>query len=127
MVPRTDIESSPASRDEKDNLLSLMREHMADRLERTLQLMGLTPEQFVELYHTRGEVRTLRHRGTVAGFFWCDGRDRELHLHAIFVLPDRRGLGIGSALLGLTAIVGLTAAPAAAETVLKVQSSQSAG
>lgn len=94
---RTDIESTPATPDERDNLLGLMREHMADRLERTLQLMGLTLDQFTQLYGTRGEVRTIRHRGTVAGYYWIEKRDRHLHLHAIFVLPEHRGLGIGSA------------------------------
>jgi GNAT superfamily N-acetyltransferase len=94
---RRDIESTPATADERDNLLGLMREHMADRLERTLQLMGLTLDQFTELYRTRGEVRTIRHRGTVAGYYWIEKRGRDLHLHAIFVLPEHRGLGIGSA------------------------------
>jgi ribosomal protein S18 acetylase RimI-like enzyme len=95
----SDIESTPATPDERSNLLALMREHMADRLERTLQLMGLTLEQFAELYRTRGEVRTIRHRGAVAGYCWIEKRDRDLHLHAIFVLPEHRGLGIGSAVM----------------------------
>ena len=95
----TDIESTPATPDERGSLLGLMREHMADRLERTLQLMGLTPDQFAELYRTRGEVRTIKHRGAVAGYYWIEKRDRELHLHAIFVLPEHRGLGIGSAVM----------------------------
>lgn len=94
---RSDIETTTATPDERGSLLGLMREHMADRLERTLQLMGLTLDQFTELYRTRGEVRTIRHRGAVAGYYWIEKRDRDLHLHAIFVLPEHRGLGIGSA------------------------------
>ncbi len=99
MVKRIDIEFSPANPEERRVLLDLMRTELADRMERTLSLMGLTSDAFESLYESRGEVRTIGYSGQVAGHCWIEHRNRELHLHAIFVLSGFRGRGIGTATL----------------------------
>ncbi|HVP57411.1 MAG TPA: GNAT family N-acetyltransferase [bacterium] len=96
------IESAPATPAERARLLALMRKELASRVDRILTLMGLTWPQFEALYASRGEARTIRRDGVVVGYCWIEQRARELHLHAIFVLPEERGRGIGSrALRGL--------------------------
>jgi ribosomal protein S18 acetylase RimI-like enzyme len=97
MSPEAAIRSSPATDEERADLLALMREHLSDRLEQTMELMELSWSEFQELYRSRGQVRTIRHGRDVAGFYWLEDRGRELHLHAIFVLPEFRGRGVGSA------------------------------
>jgi ribosomal protein S18 acetylase RimI-like enzyme len=89
----------PATPAERAALWALMREELAGQLDRIAQAMGLSWAQFEALYAARGEVRTLRSAGEVAGYSWIELRDRELHLHALFVLPERRGRGIGAAAL----------------------------
>ena len=84
---------------ERPDLLALMRAELAERLERTLVLMGITWPQFEALVAARGEVRTIEVGGTVAGYVWIERRGRDLHLHAIIVLASRRGRGVGSAAL----------------------------
>ena len=88
--------ATPAERAE---LLALMRTEMAERLERTLAMLGMTWPQFEAVVATRGEVRAVEAAGTVAGYVWIEQRGRDLHLHAIIVLASRRGQGVGSATL----------------------------
>lgn len=84
---------------ERADLLALIRAELADRLERTLALLGMTWPQFEALVAARGEVRAIEVAGTVAGFVWIEQRARDLHLHAIIVLASCRGRGVGSAAL----------------------------
>jgi ribosomal protein S18 acetylase RimI-like enzyme len=76
-----------------------MRDELADRFDRIMRLIGLTWSQLEGLYESRGEVRTLKRGRVVEGYYWIEQRGRELHLHAIFVLPEQRGRGVGSAAL----------------------------
>jgi ribosomal protein S18 acetylase RimI-like enzyme len=97
LVVRDRIETQAATTDEQDELLRLIRGQLSDRFQSLMQLTGLTWPEFEALYRTRGEVRTLRRDGGVVGYYWAELRGRELHLHAIFVFPQHRGQGIGSA------------------------------
>jgi len=80
-------------------MLALMRAELAERLQRTLALLGMTWPQFVALVAARGEVRAIEVADTLAGFVWIEQRGRDLHLHAIIVLDSCRGRGVGSAAL----------------------------
>ena len=84
---------------ERADLLALMHAELAERLERTLALLGMTWPQFEALVAARGEVRAIEVGGAVAGYVWIEQRGRDLHLHAIIVLAPRRGRGVGSAAL----------------------------
>lgn len=94
-----DIVLAAASEQERDRLWELMVEHLADQFDRLIDHLGLTWERFRAIYVQTGEVRTIRRDGSVAGYLWIEKRARELHLHAIFVLPEHRGQGIGTAAL----------------------------
>ncbi len=76
-----------------------MRAELAERLGRTLRLLGMTWSQFEALVSARGEVRTIEAAGSAAGYVWIEQRGRDLHLHAIIMLAARRGRGVGSAAL----------------------------
>jgi len=93
------IECSPATDVERRELMGLMREELAGRLDRVMSLMGVTWREFEQLYERRGHVRTVRCDGVVAGYYWIEQRGGGLHLHAIFVLPRHRGRGIAGAAL----------------------------
>jgi len=91
------IEMEAATQEERDELLRLIRGQLADRSEPLGQLEGRTWPEFEALYRTRGEVRAIKSEGAVVGYDWIERRERELHLHALFVFPPHRGQGIGSA------------------------------
>jgi len=97
--PGCNIERSPATDAERGDLLDLMQDELVGRRDRIMSLMGLTWSEFEQLYERRGHVCTVRCVGVVAGYYWIEQRRRELHLHAIFVLPEHRGRGIGGAVL----------------------------
>jgi len=99
MPRRDDVELAPATSAERAELLALMQADLADILDLVTKVMGLTWPEFLRLYESRGEVRTMRLGGRAVGYTWIEHRGRELHLHAIFVLPDHRGKGIGSTTL----------------------------
>jgi len=96
---RIDIRLEAASPSERVELLHLIQGELADRMATIRQVMGITWPQFEKLYESRGEVRTMSRDGSVVGYCWIEHRGTELHLHAIFVLPEQRGRGIGSAAL----------------------------
>jgi ribosomal protein S18 acetylase RimI-like enzyme len=70
---------------------------LADQFNRINQVMGISPEQFVQIYRTTGEVRVIRKYHETAGFAWIEKRGNELHIHALFILLAFRRRGIGSA------------------------------
>jgi ribosomal protein S18 acetylase RimI-like enzyme len=95
-----EIELVPAAPAERAALWVMMRDELAGQFERIAQAMGLSWAAFEALYASRGEVRTLWCAGETVGYCWIELRDRELHLHALFVLPQHRSRGIGTAALG---------------------------
>jgi ribosomal protein S18 acetylase RimI-like enzyme len=94
-----DVELAGATTEERAALLALMQEDLKDILDLVTKVMGITWPEFVKLYESRGEVRTIKTAGAAVGYLWVEHRNRELHIHAIFVLAGQRGKGIGSAAL----------------------------
>jgi ribosomal protein S18 acetylase RimI-like enzyme len=90
------LTTEAASQEQREIVLTLMREHLADQLESTMALVGMTWPEFVDHYRSVGEVRALVDNQVEIGYVWIEYRERELHIHAIFVLPDFRGLGYGT-------------------------------
>jgi len=79
--------------------LQLLREEMKTYLERTIEIMQISWEEFEKLFFTRGKVLGIYEDGRLAGFYWIEERDNVLHIHAL-VLRDRfRGRGIGTEVL----------------------------
>jgi ribosomal protein S18 acetylase RimI-like enzyme len=91
------IETRAATQDERDEFLRLIRGHLGADFDSLQGRAGLSWPEFEALYRTRGEVRAIKSEGAVVGYDWIERRERELHLHALFVFPPHRGQGIGSA------------------------------
>jgi ribosomal protein S18 acetylase RimI-like enzyme len=86
-----------ANATDKAALLNWMQTELADQFNRINQVMGISQEQFVQIYRTTGEVRVIRKDHETAGFAWIEKRENALHIHALFILPAFRRRGIGSA------------------------------
>ena len=93
------IDSRPATQEEKAELLAFMRGDLADDMDVIMRFLGIKWSEFERLYASRGQVRSITADGESVGYCWIEHRGRELHLHAIFVLPSHRGWGIGTAAL----------------------------
>ena len=93
------VDSRPATREEKAEVLAFMRDDLTDDMDAIMRVLGITWSEFERLYASRGEVRAITADGEPVGYYWIEHRGRELHLHAIFVLPSYRGQGIGTAAL----------------------------
>ena len=93
------IDIRSATQEERAKLLDFMRDDLVADVGLIMDFLGLTWPEFEQLYASRGEVRTVLSAGEPAGYCWIEHRGRELHLHAIFVLPEMRSRGIGRAIL----------------------------
>ena len=76
-----------------------MRDDLSDDVDVIMRALGITWAAFERLYESRGEVRAITAGAESMGYCWIEHRGRELHLHAVFVLPPHRGRGIGTAAL----------------------------
>jgi ribosomal protein S18 acetylase RimI-like enzyme len=64
-----------------------------------MAFLGMTAEQFAQVYRATGEVRVIRADGDEVGYLWIEERDRALHVHAIILCSGARGQGIGTRVL----------------------------
>lgn len=97
MEDQKKIKLASANATDKAALLNWMQTELADQFSRINQVMGISPEQFVQIYRTTGEVRVIQKDHETAGFAWIEKRDNTLHIHALFILPTFRRQGIGTA------------------------------
>ena len=88
-----------ATPEQRKQFLPILRAEMSDYLERTFQLMGMTWNQFVELYYSTGQVFVVFQNSELAGYYWIEVKAEILHLHGIVILPGFRGIGIGTSVL----------------------------
>ena len=79
--------------------LKMLREEMKDYLERTIEIMRITWEEFEKLFFTRGEVLGIYEDSRLAGFYWIEKRESVLHVHALVLKEGFRGRGIGTNVL----------------------------
>jgi ribosomal protein S18 acetylase RimI-like enzyme len=89
----------PASGEQYDLFLDLMRSQAADYLDRTMELMGLTWQEFAHLFRTVGQVYGVYEKKRLAGFYWIEEREAILHLHGLVLKETHQGRGIGSQVL----------------------------
>ncbi|HXH97697.1 MAG TPA: GNAT family N-acetyltransferase [Gaiellaceae bacterium] len=61
--------------------------------------LGLTPEEAARLPREVGELRQVELDGPVAGYVWIELRERTLHVHALLLEPEYRGVGLGARVL----------------------------
>lgn len=89
----------PSSGEQYDLFLNLMRSQAADYLDCTLELMGLTWQEFAHLFRTVGQVYGIYEEEHLAGFYWIEEREEILHLHGLVLEGAAQGRGIGSRVL----------------------------
>ncbi len=97
MEDQNKIHFVSANATDKADLLNWMQTELADQFNRINEVMGISPEQFVQIYQTTGEVRVIRKDHETTGFAWIEKRENTLHVHALFILPAFRRQGIGTA------------------------------
>jgi ribosomal protein S18 acetylase RimI-like enzyme len=93
------LEYELARPEQVEAFLRLTRDQAADYLERTLELMGMTWEQFSHLFRTVGQVYAICRDGHMTGFYWVEERGNVLHLHGLILKESSRGQGIGTQVL----------------------------
>jgi ribosomal protein S18 acetylase RimI-like enzyme len=89
----------PAKVEQYDEFLQLMRDHAANYLERTMELMQMTWQQFDHLFRTVGQVYGIYEDDQLAGFYWIEERGKVLHLHGLVLAGQFQGKGIGTQVL----------------------------
>jgi len=89
----------PATPDQIEEFLRLMRLDASDYLDRTMQLMGMTWAQFSQLVRTVGQVLGVYRNNELVGFCWIEERERIVHLHGLVVRSAYQNQGIGTEIL----------------------------
>ena len=93
------LEYELAQAEQLEAFLQLMRDQAADYLERSLELVGATPERFGQLFRTVGQVYAIYQAGREAGFYWIEQRGEVLHLHGLILEESFQGRGVGTRVL----------------------------
>jgi len=93
----------PATAEQIDEFLHLMRLEAADYLDRTMELMDITWPQFAQLAKTTGQVFGIYRDEERVGFYWIEERSSILHLHGLVVDKAYQGQGIGAEVLTMLA------------------------
>jgi ribosomal protein S18 acetylase RimI-like enzyme len=93
------ITYKPATHDQREEFLELLRMEMVEYLDQAIQHLGMTWEQFVGVSQSRGVIHSVYKDAKLAGYYWIEMRGEILHLHGIVILPEFRGRGIGTQIL----------------------------
>lgn len=89
---------------QREHLLAMILHQLGSDTQSAFEHLGITHEEFIQLYHRTGETRSIRNGDHLVGFVWIEHRGRELHIHGIIVLEEWRGRGIGAEVLRLLEI-----------------------
>ena len=89
----------PATPDQYDDFLRVLKTEAAEYLAATLRHMGRTKDEFAHAFRTVGEVRGIYEGEDLAGFYWIEKRQEVLHLHALILKRPSQGRGIGTRVL----------------------------
>ena len=97
----TMIKFERAMAEQRERFLGMILDQLGSDSQSAFEHMGITKEDFIRLYRSTGEVRSVNQDDQLAGFVWIEHRDRELHIHGIILLCEWRGRGIGTRVLDL--------------------------
>jgi ribosomal protein S18 acetylase RimI-like enzyme len=89
----------PATPEQIEEFLRLMRLDASDYLDRTMQLMERTWEQFSQLVRSVGQVFGVSRNNEWVAFYWIEERERIVHLHGLVVSSAYQNQGIGTEIL----------------------------
>ncbi|MDD4903541.1 MAG: GNAT family N-acetyltransferase [Candidatus Bipolaricaulis sp.] len=81
------------------DLFEAVLAQLGSQAEEAEAYLGMTRDQFAEIYRTTGEIRIVLDDGCAVGALWIEERDRQLHIHAIILRPEARGRGIGTRII----------------------------
>lgn len=90
-----------ATKIQRVQFLGMLLDQMGPDSQAGFEHLGISRQDFEELYAAKGEVRVLLQREQLAGFIWIELRDHVLHIHGIILLPEMRGCGIGQSAIEL--------------------------
>jgi len=76
-----------------------MLDHMADYIDTTMELLGMSVNEFEHFMKTLGQVFSINWNNEVAGYYWIEERGQELHLHGIVLKEEYQRQGIGTSTL----------------------------
>jgi ribosomal protein S18 acetylase RimI-like enzyme len=93
------ITYEPVTESQYTELLNLMLDHMTDYLETTMDLLGMSVNEFEQFMKTLGQVFSINCGNEVAGYYWIEERGQELHLHGIVLKEEYQRQGIGTSTL----------------------------
>ncbi|MEJ5228726.1 MAG: GNAT family N-acetyltransferase [Pseudothermotoga sp.] len=82
-----------------DSLFDSMMKYTSTYLQDVMNTLGVTVEEFKELFRKRGKVYVVYLQEQVVGFFWTEKRDETLHIHALIVEDEFQGRGFGRKIL----------------------------
>jgi ribosomal protein S18 acetylase RimI-like enzyme len=72
---------------------------MADYIDTTMELLGMSVNEFEHFMKTLGQVFSINWNNEVAGYYWIEERGQELHLHGIVLKEEYQRQGIGTSTL----------------------------
>ena len=93
----------PAADDQYNVFWQLLQREAADYMVRTLELMQMSGEEFLQLFRTVGQVYGIYCGDALAGFFWIEERTPIAHLHGLILDRAFQGRGIGTQVLTMLA------------------------
>ena len=89
----------PVTESQYTEFLNLMLDHMADYIDTTMELLGMSVNEFEHFMKTLGQVFSINWNNEVAGYYWIEERGQELHLHGIVLKEEYQRQGIGTSTL----------------------------
>ena len=84
-----------------DELFEMMLIYSSEYLQSAITKLGISVEQFKELFKTIGTIYVIYVDKDLAGFFWIERREEVLHIHALIIKSEFQGRGLGKKILQL--------------------------
>lgn len=82
-----------------DQLFDSMMKYTSTYLQDVMNSLGVSAEQFKELFKKTGRIQVVYLQERIAGFFWTEKRDEVLHIHALIIEEEFQGKGLGKKIL----------------------------
>ncbi len=77
-----------------DELFEMMLTYSSEYLQGAITKLGISVEQFKELFKTIGTIYVIYVDKDLAGFFWIERREEVLHIHALIIRASFRVEGL---------------------------------
>ena len=82
-----------------DRFAELFAESLPAGADEIYAELGVTRQEALRLPLQIGELRQVVEEGEVAGYAWIELRERTLHVHALLLEPEFRGVGLTTRVL----------------------------